>query len=486
MSKTTHIGRNQECPCGSGEKYKKCCMGKIDWVTLNNGPLTDYSRKLTLRGKNITFLRIIMSALQVDKFRPNVEFSEIKRAFSPRVVQSIFESIPKIWPDINDYKSCFTKEYNSITSLYTGTYEPEAIFRAVARHSLYSDKIYLVDPFLHPYTVRDQFNPIEHPEEHRSNAVKFTFLWLSLYDWIDAGIVNFIRDPSDFIPGLQQEVIEIQRKKIEGNQDLKKIFDEEIEEEMKDIGQYDGGMAEHFFLSNSNEWLIEMYRKFPGEKPFSSEEKYLQYIEHRREIHPYYVDRLPGQTAEYLINTSGANYEMAKRICSLTNSHIITDLRSRWKEIEFDRREARIDEQKWSPFAKALQNSDLRILNKIPLHAALQLRKENRLENMRLFFRKVWNSSSNPDEYSEDNAVNLASELKARVNEARTEWSKIDQELLKWFGISGSALVTSGLVGFVPAASASAVGGVTGLIQAHLKRNDYKERYPAGFFLGLK
>ncbi len=24
------IGRNEPCPCGSGKKYKKCCMGKKD------------------------------------------------------------------------------------------------------------------------------------------------------------------------------------------------------------------------------------------------------------------------------------------------------------------------------------------------------------------------------------------------------------------------------------------------------------------------
>jgi len=23
------IGRNDPCPCGSGEKYKKCCLGKL-------------------------------------------------------------------------------------------------------------------------------------------------------------------------------------------------------------------------------------------------------------------------------------------------------------------------------------------------------------------------------------------------------------------------------------------------------------------------
>lgn len=27
---SAHIGRNQPCPCGSGTKYKRCCMNKKD------------------------------------------------------------------------------------------------------------------------------------------------------------------------------------------------------------------------------------------------------------------------------------------------------------------------------------------------------------------------------------------------------------------------------------------------------------------------
>ena len=28
LSKVSSTGRNQSCPCGSGKKYKRCCMGK--------------------------------------------------------------------------------------------------------------------------------------------------------------------------------------------------------------------------------------------------------------------------------------------------------------------------------------------------------------------------------------------------------------------------------------------------------------------------
>jgi len=30
VSVTSKIGRNDPCPCGSGKKYKKCCMGLLD------------------------------------------------------------------------------------------------------------------------------------------------------------------------------------------------------------------------------------------------------------------------------------------------------------------------------------------------------------------------------------------------------------------------------------------------------------------------
>ena len=44
------IGRNDPCPCGSGEKYKKCCLKK------NDGPISDlaaqYVQKYSIRTKN--------------------------------------------------------------------------------------------------------------------------------------------------------------------------------------------------------------------------------------------------------------------------------------------------------------------------------------------------------------------------------------------------------------------------------------------------
>ena len=248
------------------------------------------------------------------------------------------------------------------------------------------------------------------------------------------------------------------------------------------------GLAKSTSLAIQNEALRELFRTFSeeGDNPFGSEDEFVAYVQRRRDQHPYYVDPLPGQHGEFYHQTSGACYELAKRMCSLFNSHIVTDLKSRWKEVEFDRQNSGIDLQEWSPFAKALQESSLTMLNEVPLRAALTLREERRLESLRLFFRKVWKTCRDPDDFSDTNAINLSAELRDEVAKAKEEWSKIDRDLLKWLGGSGAALISAGAVGFVPAAAASAIAGVTGLIQSRMRRTTFKERFPAGFFLGLR
>ena len=48
-TKTVKVGRNDPCPCGSGVKYKKCCMGKSEAETRNLEEL--YARKHGIRLK---------------------------------------------------------------------------------------------------------------------------------------------------------------------------------------------------------------------------------------------------------------------------------------------------------------------------------------------------------------------------------------------------------------------------------------------------
>jgi len=444
----------------------------------------------SLRERNLIFLGSILEALQIDTWKPDIDFASVKKAFTPGVVRKIHESLIQIWPNLDDYERCHAEDRKNVSGLYIGTYEPEAIFQAVKRHSLYSEKIYLIDPFLHPARLRTKFSPLVHPEEHRVNTIKFSFLWLSLFPWIDAGIVNFIRPPTDFIPELKKITVDLNRKFFESSPELEALLEEETEERIAAMSATDRGFTEYYHLSFSDEWFLAEYEKRPPPKDiFPTAESFLAYTQARRDSHPYFVENLPGQTSELLYETSGANYELAKRICSITGSHLITDFRTYWKQIELERKKAGVNSAEWTPFAKALQNSELKILNNVSLEAAFRLRNENRLEDLRLFFHRVWKDCRDSEDFSEKNAINLTAELDERIREAKGEWDKIDQDLIKWFGAPATAITAAGLTGFLPSASAVSVAaatGVVGLIQSYLKRSSFKDRFPAGFFLTIK
>jgi len=337
------IGRNAECPCGSGLKYKHCCLGSIDWPHLAEAPLTVASRYFTIRGKNLQFISSLLAALQIDYNERNPDFAKIKRAFTPEVVEKVYSSILDLWPDLDDYERCVAPERESVTALFTGNYEPQAVLRAITRLSLYCDKIYVVDPFLRPDCVRDEFNPLLHPEENRGNAIKFSFLWLSLLPWIHAGMVSVVRPMHDFIPGLWHGVLQLEDKRLAAHPEFQRELDQQVRREMQTVGPLDRGMGELYILSFPDGALREMFPDFKD--VFKTPDEFIAHIQRRRDQHPYYVDRLPGQKKEFHHQSSGACYELAKRMCSLLNSHIVTDLRPRWKEVELDREAAGIDLQ---------------------------------------------------------------------------------------------------------------------------------------------
>ena len=49
------ISRNAACPCGSGLKFKRCCLDKVDWEQIiKKGQ--DPRPYLSVRGRNLAFI----------------------------------------------------------------------------------------------------------------------------------------------------------------------------------------------------------------------------------------------------------------------------------------------------------------------------------------------------------------------------------------------------------------------------------------------
>jgi hypothetical protein len=324
------------------------------------------------------------------------------------------------------------------------------------------------------------------------NTLKWLRLWFSLQPWIDAGLVQIVRSPCDLNVDLLHESMRIQEAKFKSDLELARVLKESVGT-LASEGPEAEEMRQFVMLCMSDDQIaakaLELY---PGSNQFELQ-TFMAAIEEMRNEHPYYVSGATVRDTgvnELISSSSGANFYVAKLVAGAAGAHLLTDLPSRWKEIELDRKATGANLGAWTPFAKAFHNASFRFLENVPLGAALTLRQEQRLENMRSFLRRVWRAARSEYDFDEANAKALTDELNERIREAEHEWRKIDEDLLKWFSAESAAALaavpTVATGGADWLAGGWIASGLGNLAIAWYKRRKFADRYPAAFFLGLK
>src|SRR5207245_2328515 len=158
------IGRNDPCPCGSVSKYKQCCEGRVDWNNVFRSG-ADPREHLSVRGRNIYFANRMGEVLQLDGLENPQSLKNYKAAFTAEAVRKIHEAVMEVWPPDLDIVRVLERASTDVSGLYIGDYGHEYISRGIVRHSIYANKILIVDPFIYPSSVRNKFNPIIKPEQ---------------------------------------------------------------------------------------------------------------------------------------------------------------------------------------------------------------------------------------------------------------------------------------------------------------------------------
>lgn len=489
MRKYSKVGRNQSCPCGSGKKYKGCCIGKVDWNKIARSG-EDYISHVSVRGRNILFINDIADILQLDRIeRDNI--SDYKNAFTKNNVRRIHEAVISAWPPDTNIDLLLKSQSSDVSGLYIGDYDLKYILRGIIRHSIYSNKILVVDPFIYHFSVRDEFNPIISPEKYINQTLKNVNFWLAITPWVKAGILEVIRTPADFDPQLNWESMIKQKNKFETDSELmeasKKTVKEWTERHLETLAQ------RMLILSAPDNYLESKFEELEIDKDGVSFEDFLKYINKLREkdlnvIDPNKFGPHPGQL--HMMST-GTSYDIAQLTASLTKSYLVTDLFVRWREIEIDRSNNNVESRIWSPLAKAFQESPLKFLSNLSLHHAMKIRNEGHLESLRKFLLRVWKSARTEDHFDDINVGLLAEELREEVALAKEEWRKIDDDLLKIIGgeaaaglLAAGPLIESGH-GLFLGASAVTAGAAT-LAAAYRRRKRFPCQFPAAFFMNIE
>ena len=483
------IGRNDLCPCGTGKKYKRCCEGKVDWSQAIKDR-TQFRENLSIRGRNLFFVSLISEALQLDRLGPISDLKQYKAAFTANAVRRIHEAVMEVWPPDLDIEAVLQDAASEVSGLYVGDYGPEYIYRGIVRHSIYANKILVVDPFIYPRSVRDQYNPILEPEQYRAQTLSSVNFWFALLPWIKAGIVEIIRTPADFDQRLNWESMKRQRKKFDENEELKKAAEVSAEEAKSRHFKKFGFQSLLQIAPDS--YIRRTFEELQLGKEGYTADDFLKYIQEQREQDPNFLAAF-GQgleSGQLQFWTTGCSYDIAKLTAGLTRSYLVTDLHVRWREIELDRESHSVENKVWAPFAKAVQNTTLKYLNELRLEHALTLREEGRLESLRGFLRRVWKDACSGEPFDEANAQLLAEELQEKVLEAEEEWNQIDKGLLKMIAaefipglLAAGPLIASGYANWVAAAAVAA--GTYDLAWSKTRRRGFPDRFPAAFFMNL-
>jgi SEC-C motif len=475
------VGRNDPCSCGSRVKYKHCCL-RLDEGRPARVNATRSAK--SLRDKNIALLNDAGEIFGLG--RP---WEKIKASFSDAKVREFYTFAANLWPTDTDVNQLLPEPDSTLRALYLGEYEPELMVENVFRFSLYADQILLTNLFPNPNNIAEKYNPIVHPDEWKTETLKLLFHLMILAPWIDDGLVVLIPDPGDFNRELRMKTWSLASERLKG-------WTPSVED--LDKSQFKKRMQREFLRAPRRYWDRMVREVEPGMSD-SDREALLDRIEHDRASDPLLLNEtMDNMSSQLCMTHAGANLEMGTYICQATGAFPYTNLRFRWKEIlgaavpDLDPT-AKV----WSPLTNTFQQLRFKFLNNVDPKFVTTIRREGRLEGFRSYLRNVWKTvGGEPDSAkSESLARDFRDELTQAFNEAQADWSLIDRELMKWGVPTMAGGLVSGLAtAFVPGhmslslpgMAGFAVAGVSELIQAAMKRREFRKKVPMSVFIDLE
>ena len=128
-----------------------------------------------------------------------------------------------------------------------------------------------------------------------------------------------------------------------------------------------------------------------------------------------------------------------------------------------------------------------KFLNNVDSGFACSLRRDGRLEGMRALLRRLWSTvGGTPDiNRAESLARDFGDELTDEYHKAEAEWAQIDRDLLKQFGATvAGGLVAGAFSPHIPTLG-FAVAGVMELLNARMKRREFRKKIPMSVFVDL-
>ena len=429
------------CPCGRLKRFKNCCKG------VDKPALLERIQALTLFDRS----KLTVEAVRYFLFRNSSVDPYASQSFTPDRVSQFYRYISDLWPRLLDGIDSLqgVNDSRQLSGFYVGDPRPETIIHNTARLALYVDRIFIPQPFYMAWSLREEYDPVAHPEQVMQDTRKWAIVTLLLQPWIESGLIVFVPSPDDFDQDLRDAFLASgKRREAEG-----RIYVDP--EDLAQLEQFFKADWLRQFYSLSDDEIITRLRHNVG----LSDDKIpgmLAYVHEKRSRDPLYV---PGVAkSNPLMRIQIPTIEETLLTCGLTGAFPFTDQRGKWREITENIGTLPADSEVWSPLTRAFNDCQLEFLNVEDTRLAFAIRADGYLASFRSFLRSLWKSiDGRPDEVAvpslaRDMADRLRDEHKVAGNEWKAIHTRYDAAIrasatTAAFAGVGSALTQLGLIG---------------------------------------
>ncbi|KFC63564.1 DUF4238 domain-containing protein [Massilia sp. LC238] len=310
------LGRNEICGCGSGRKYKNCCIDlskelRTSWI------------ELSVRERNLAFCRAIKGILGLDAGKTWVD---VRREITDEQISRIYRFYSDLWPRDTDIYSLLPKSDGRFRALYTGILDVRIIGEHALPMASLFDEFLIESPIVNPNNVKPEFSPIEQPAQYKYQALKDILLMLELEPYIDCGLINLIPDPTIFDLSLMEAMLAMARSR-KGEQ--KSVRDLEVHRKLA-IEDYLN--CTHMLPRDAK--IRSLVRDFNAVEEVAN--RLIDTMHATAEASPLTMLQpiQPGVGGQFMQFCMAPNYEMSLFVAQVTGSVIVTDSESRWIELQ--------------------------------------------------------------------------------------------------------------------------------------------------------
>ncbi|VUX55538.1 conserved protein of unknown function [uncultured Woeseiaceae bacterium] len=364
------IAGDDFCGCGSGRKYKDCCLDKEEHLR----PTWDVRG---IRERNLILYNAVEDILG---FNEGKTWDDVRRELSNEQIIELHKLYGSIWTPDTDIFSLLPKPDGSLRAIYTGLLDPRVISFVALGAAPFFEEVLIQHPFTNPHSVRPKFNPIEEPHQYKQQTLQNIFLLLLLQPFVETGAVNFFPDPCAFDPILQRQVMDMAEQR-----------SGRVEMNQRELECHKELFSQNLFRNKPRQiWEKDIKDAMPE---LSSEKvrELIEYMERQAKEDPLTLlqDDVFLEGGQLQMINLAPNFEMSLFLAQATGSMILTDSETRWAE--FNAAKNPNVDAKAALSAKLTESLIGRELNmSVDAMESIRQRMEGDTRNFREAFREIF------------------------------------------------------------------------------------------------